>query len=55
MTAICDRCREATSTKRDGRYGKFLHIRCVDAWWKSEYEWTGGAYYLWMREGMCVR
>jgi len=53
--AICPRCEKATSTKREGRFGKFLHIRCFNAWWKSEYGDLGGPYYRWMRGGMCVR
>lgn len=54
--AICDRCVRATETKgEDGRYGRFLHVRCFNAWWKSIYEYVGGPYYRWMRQGMCVR
>jgi hypothetical protein len=53
---ICDKCRSGT-LKRDsgGRLGRFLHVGCFNAWWKSEYGDPGGPYYRWMRQGMCAR
>lgn len=52
---VCDKCSQETGTKRDGRYGRFLHVRCFNSWWRSEYGDLGGPYYQWMRGGMCVR
>ena len=53
---ICAKCLERTETKsEDGRYGKFLHIKCFNAWWKSGYGQLGGPYYRWMRQGMCAK
>ena len=53
---LCDKCKKATSTRgEDGRYWRFLHVRCFDSWWWSVYGPMKGSYYRWMREGMCVR
>jgi hypothetical protein len=53
---LCAKCEASTETKSDdGRYGQFLHVRCFDSWWRSEYGSMKGPYYRWMRGGMCVR
>lgn len=53
---ICDKCVKATETKDEtGHYGKFLHVRCFDSWWRSIYGPMKGVYYRWMRQGMCVK
>lgn len=56
MKTICAKCQTSTATRsKDGRYGKFLHSSCFNKWWRSEYEYMGGPYYQWMRQGMCKR
>lgn len=60
---ICIRCEKNTRTwfapKKGssawGRYGKFLHIKCFNAWWHNEYGDGKGPYYWYLRSGMCVR
>jgi hypothetical protein len=48
---ICAKCR-AEGSRRDatGRYGRFRHVGCFNAWWKAEYGDCGGPYYDWIAQ-----